>query len=133
MGENGTILVHTEDAAAVRGRGPRELEIETLSENVSRFLAQIESIIGRAPEDVGSFRLNEFEVSAEVSAEGKLALIGTGVGAAAKVVSRLGSNEEPSQVCNTLIRRSSSEGPGETCRADLRNRYEPSRVPRLIP
>jgi hypothetical protein len=64
--------------------GPRELGVETLSENVSRFLAQIESIIGRAPEDVGSFRLNEFEVSAEVSAEGKLALIGTGVGVAAK-------------------------------------------------
>jgi hypothetical protein len=60
MSDNGTILVHTEDAAAVWRRGPRDLAIETLSETVSRFLAQIESIIGRASEDIGTFSLNEF-------------------------------------------------------------------------
>jgi hypothetical protein len=86
MNDNDTILVHTTDATIVRARGsgPKELEVATLSENVKQFLTQIESILATAPEDVNGFGLAEFEVSAEVSAEGKLSLIGTGVGVAAK-------------------------------------------------
>ena len=82
--DNDTILIQTTDAAVVRGRGTRELDVEVLSNNVSQFLTQVGRILERAPEDVDRFTLTEFEISAEVSADGRLSLVGTGVGVAAK-------------------------------------------------
>jgi hypothetical protein len=81
---NDTILVQTADTTAVRGRGPRELEVEVLSDNMSQFLTQIGSTLEKAPEDVSGFKITEFEVSAEISADGRLSLVGTGIGVAAK-------------------------------------------------
>jgi len=84
MSNNNTILVNTADTTITRGRGPRELEVEVLAENVNLFLTQVDVMLQKTPEDVGKFKLTEFTVSAEISANGKLVLMGTGVEAAAK-------------------------------------------------
>lgn len=74
-----TILVHTTDAIDRRGKSPKELKVEVLAENVNVFLNQIEGILANTPEEVGKFKFTEFSVNAEVSANGKLVLLGTGV------------------------------------------------------
>ena len=78
MSDN-TILVRTTDATVKRGASPKELKVEVLAENVNLFLTQIEGILEKAPDEVGKFRFTEFSVSAEVSANGKLVLLGSGV------------------------------------------------------
>jgi len=86
MSDNDIILVNTADTTVTRGRGPRELKVEVLAENVILFLSQIEGILAKTPEEVGGgkFKFTEFTVSAEVSAKGALVLMGTGVEAAGK-------------------------------------------------
>jgi len=85
MNDRDTIWVSTVDAIATRGRGPRELKVEILAENVNLFLSQIESILEKTPDEVGGkFKFTEFTVSAEVSAKGGLVLMGSGVEAAGK-------------------------------------------------
>ena len=74
-----TIIVRTADATVRRGASPKELKVEVLAENVNLFLTQIEGILEKAPDEVGKFRFTEFSVSAEVSANGKLVLLGSGV------------------------------------------------------
>ncbi|MEM8637396.1 MAG: hypothetical protein AAGG51_01065 [Cyanobacteria bacterium P01_G01_bin.54] len=74
-----TMFVRTTDTVSRRVPGLKELKIEALAENVNIFLTNIESVIDKAPEDVGGFQLKEVSVSAEVSADGKLVLMGTGV------------------------------------------------------
>ncbi len=76
---NDTIIVRTADATVKRGGSPKELKVEVLAENVNLFLTQIEGILEKAPDEVGKFRFTEFSVSAEVSANGKLVLLGSGV------------------------------------------------------
>jgi len=85
MSDKDTILVRAADATVTRRIGaPKELEVEVLAENVNLFLTHVEVMLQKTPEDVGKFKLTEFTVSAEVSANGKLVLMGTGVEAAAK-------------------------------------------------
>jgi hypothetical protein len=81
MNENSTIMVRTADTTVTRRTGSthRELRVDDLAENVNQFLSQIESILQRAPDIVGQFEFAEFEVAAEVSANGSLSLLGTGV------------------------------------------------------
>lgn len=74
-----TILIRTVDATVRRGASPKELKVEVLAENVNLFLTQIEGILEKAPDKVSKFRLTDFSVSAEVSADGKLVLLGSGV------------------------------------------------------
>ena len=75
-----TILVRASDSTIRRGSdGPKELKVEVLAENVNLFLTQVETILQKAPDQVGNFHFTEFSVSAEVSAEGKLVLFGSGV------------------------------------------------------
>jgi hypothetical protein len=62
---------------------PKEIKVEVLRQNVNLFMTQIEQVIKETPDKVGGFRLSEFSVTAEVSAEGSLLLIGTGVKAEA--------------------------------------------------
>ena len=78
MSDQETILVQTADATITRGGRTRELQVGVLAENVEVFLKQVDSIIDKAPEDVGKFKLTEFTVSAEINAKGALALLGTG-------------------------------------------------------
>lgn len=77
--DNDTILVRTGDATVRRGAGANELKVQILAENVNIFLTHIEEIVMNAPDDVGKFRFTELSVSAEISANGKLVLLGSGV------------------------------------------------------
>lgn len=80
MINNDTILIRTTDTTVTRGGGtPKEIKVEVLAENVNLFLNQVESILEKAPDKVGEFQFTEFSVSAEVSANGKLVLLGSGV------------------------------------------------------
>lgn len=73
----------TQEAGGVRRLVPRELDAEALEDNVSEFLESIEGILSKAPEIIGNFRIREFTVTAEITAEGKLSLVGVGGGVAA--------------------------------------------------
>jgi hypothetical protein len=84
MSDKDSIFVTVADTTAIRGYTPRELKVEVLAENVSLFLTQIESMLDKAPDDVGNFEFTEFTVSAEITAKGGLVLLGTGVETAAK-------------------------------------------------
>jgi hypothetical protein len=75
--------VETQRAGGVRRLVPRELDAEALEDNVSEFLESIEGILSKAPEVIGNFRIREFTVTAEITAEGKLSLVAVGGGMAA--------------------------------------------------
>jgi hypothetical protein len=81
MSDNETITVRAADATVVRrgGKVHRELKVDDLAESVNRFLTQVESMLQRAPDVVSNFEFAEFEVTAEVSSNGSLSLLGTGV------------------------------------------------------
>lgn len=64
--------------------GRTEVDVDKLSSNMILFLGKIGNMLEQAPEHVGQFRFQEFEISAEVTAEGKLAILGTGLLAGAK-------------------------------------------------
>lgn len=83
MSDDNTILVSTSDATVTRKRAPKELQVDVLADNVNLFLTQIEGILAKSPDEVGKFQFTEFTISAEVSANGKLVLLGSGVEAAA--------------------------------------------------
>ena len=80
-----TILVITsDDDVLTRGRGPQELDVETLAQNMKDFLSKVEKVLAAAPATTAGFTLTEFEVTAEVTASGQLGLLGTGVEASGK-------------------------------------------------
>lgn len=60
------------------------VDIHVLSKSVKNFLQQVENILKETQEYVGQFHFEEFELSAEVSADGSLAILGTGVHAGTK-------------------------------------------------
>lgn len=71
--------VATVDDAANRGNVfTTKIEIETLADNMTLFLSQIEKILEKTPDTVQKFQLIEFEVDAQISAKGQLVLLGTG-------------------------------------------------------
>jgi len=76
---NDKILVRTSDDTIRRGESPSELKVEVLADNINVFLNQIESILKNSPDKVGKFQFTEFSVCAEVSASGKLILLGSGL------------------------------------------------------
>ena len=93
MPENKTVWVVTAEPEAPqplrRGlpvrTGPsvaKALEVEVLRENLARFLLVLQDILPVEMADMGDFRLEEVEVNAEVTGEGSLMLLGTGVRAA---------------------------------------------------
>jgi hypothetical protein len=61
-----------------RGGRQRELKVEELSVNVNLFIEQIGSVLEKTPETLGKFTMTEFEIHAEVTAKGTLAILGTG-------------------------------------------------------
>lgn len=77
--EQETIWIVTGDALATRGSGPKQLKVEELSVNVTIFLNQMGSLLEKAPENIGSFQFDEFEVHAEVTAQGTIAVLGSGM------------------------------------------------------
>lgn len=84
MEELDTILVKTGDTTITRGRGAQELKVEVLAQNMNIFLSQIEHVLAKSPDQVGKFQFDEITLSVEISANGKLVLLGTGLEAAAK-------------------------------------------------
>lgn len=74
-----TIAVITSDAAPTRAwGGPIQLDVAVLSDNVQRFMQQVERVLAKAPSTLGEFRFDEVELHAEISAKGTLSLLGTG-------------------------------------------------------
>jgi len=79
MSNKDTIWVVAADPSTTRRmRRITELKVEELSVNVNLFLEQIGSVLDKTPENLGSFQFVEFEVHAEISAKGVLAVLGTG-------------------------------------------------------
>jgi len=72
-------VVTSDSAVTTRGGGPRQIRIDELSVNISVFLEQVGTALEKAPEKLGKFHLEEFEVHAEVTAQGTLAILGTGL------------------------------------------------------
>jgi hypothetical protein len=72
-----TILVVTSDTGT-RSSIARKLKIDEFSVNVNLFLEQMNSVLEKTPEKLGKFQFVEFEVHAEVTAKGSLAILGAG-------------------------------------------------------
>jgi len=66
-------------SVVTRGGGPVMLDVDTLARNVQEFLKKVERILQSAIFEAGGFSLTELEVSAEISASGKLGLLGSGI------------------------------------------------------
>ncbi len=56
------------------------LDVAELREHFESFMQQLQSIIAIGDEEVGPFRLNEIQFSAEITGNGEFKLLGTGVG-----------------------------------------------------
>ncbi len=76
--EKDTIWVVTGETAVTRGGGMKQLKVEELALSVTLFLEQMGSILEKTPEKVGKFHFDEFEVFAEITGKGSLAILGTG-------------------------------------------------------
>lgn len=79
------IWVVTTDSWDDRAPGDRlvtqtKLNAKRLSSNINMFLEQLNNILENAPEKIGNFQFEEFELHAEISTEGELKVLGTGVG-----------------------------------------------------
>lgn len=94
------LLVITSDPAAMgtRGGGPQSLKIDALAVNVNVFIQQMGKVLESTPEKLGKFAFDEFEIHAEITADGTLALLGSGIHAGAsgglRFVFRRGSASE---------------------------------------
>lgn len=73
-----TILVVTGDSVSTRDGRVKTLKIDDLSVNVSLFIEQMGNLLEKTPEELGKFHFEEFEVYAEVTGKGTLAILGTG-------------------------------------------------------
>jgi hypothetical protein len=80
-----SIWVITSDIGAItRGGGaPRQLKIEELSVNINLFLEQLGQLLEKTPEKVGKFQFDEFEIHADITAQGTVAILGSGIQAGA--------------------------------------------------
>ena len=74
-----TILVKTEGAVTRGSHLARPVDAVELADNINAFLGQVDNIMDKTPDTVGKFKFKKFTVTAEISAEGKLVLLGTGV------------------------------------------------------
>src|SRR5437016_9427911 len=74
-----TIWVVTGEPLVTRGSGGlKQLKVEELSVNINLFLEQMGSLLEKTPEKLGKFHFEEFEVYAEVTGKGTLAILGSG-------------------------------------------------------
>ncbi|MBV9231009.1 MAG: hypothetical protein JOZ18_16995 [Chloroflexi bacterium] len=78
-----TMWVLTGGSMITRGSGAKPLKVEELSVNVNLFIEQMGSILEKTPEKLGKFHFDEFEVHADITAQGTIVVLGTGVQAGA--------------------------------------------------
>ena len=72
------MLVVVSSNSETRGFGVKTLSVDELSKHMQAFLNQMGSVLEKAPAVIGAFRFEEFEVNAEITGKGSLALLGTG-------------------------------------------------------
>src|SRR3989442_976406 len=72
------IIVVTSDSIATRASAIKPLKVDELSVNVNLFIEQMGNLLEKTPEKLGKFHFEEFEVYAEVTGKGTLAILGTG-------------------------------------------------------
>src|SRR5919112_1144510 len=77
MSEQDKVWVVTSEPVT-RGGNLKQLKVEELSININLFLDQLNNALKSTPENVGKFQFVEFEVHAEITAKGTLAILGTG-------------------------------------------------------
>jgi len=73
-----TILVVTGEQVGTRAGGFKSLKVEELAANVQLFIKQMGNVLEQTPKTLGDFHFEELEVSAEITAKGSLAILGTG-------------------------------------------------------
>lgn len=59
------------------------LKVEELTTNVNIFIQQLGKVLESTPDTLGKFHFDEFEIHADISADGTLAILGSGVHAGA--------------------------------------------------
>lgn len=78
--DKNTIWIVTSEVVATRGGGRlKQQNVDELSVNINVFLEQMGSVLEKTPEKIGKFHFDEFEVHAEVTSQGTLAVLGTGL------------------------------------------------------
>ena len=73
-----TILIVTGDQVGTRAGGFKSLKVEELAANVRLFIKQMGNVLEQTPKTLGDFHFEELEISAEITAKGSLAILGTG-------------------------------------------------------
>lgn len=84
MSDENSILVYTGGVATRSRRSPEELKIDMLVKSVNQFLSKLNEILKNTPKQFDEFRFDEISFSAEISTDGKLVLLGSGVEAGNK-------------------------------------------------
>lgn len=88
------------DLRAEESRLPvlKDFRVEQLSSNLQDFIGQLDQVLNNLNAKVGGFEVSEMEVYAEITAEGKVSLLGTGVQSGAtggiKLILRRSSKSE---------------------------------------
>ncbi len=72
------VWIATAESVQMRGGELRELDVNQIGGNVNLFLGQMGTILKDTPDKLGPFQFVEFEVHADISAEGQIILLGTG-------------------------------------------------------
>jgi hypothetical protein len=80
------LLDQPETERVERGFGEKVLKkavntvsVSTLKENMQAFFHQLQEILGPEKETIGAFELSQIEVTAHVTGDGKVCLLGSGV------------------------------------------------------
>ena len=82
--DQNTIWIVTSEPTATRGGGRlKQQNVDELSVNINLFLEQMGNVLEKTPDKIGKFHFQEFEVHAEVTAQGTIAVLGTGLQASA--------------------------------------------------
>jgi hypothetical protein len=76
-------IVTSDTMAMTRGGGPKPLKVEDLAVNINLFIEQMGAVLEKTPEKLGKFHFDEFEVHADITGQGTIAVLGSGVQAGA--------------------------------------------------
>lgn len=59
-------------------RGISAVSVSALKENMQMFFRQLQEMVSPGKETIGAFELSQIEVTAQVTGDGKVCLLGTG-------------------------------------------------------